>query len=324
MKRIAACLIAVILATPAPWTAASAQMELTDNLTPDPNDAEFVYEDIHNFVRAFEQLASGGDSVAILQAEYFDKGSPGLGAFISRYDLTAERLVRAIREHPDAYAAVGGKVEVLADEVPRYRGAYAEIKRLIPDAAFPPTYFLIGAHRGIGSGSEEGPLVTIEGESVEDIQGKFVTMLVHEMVHMEQVQAIGLDKYRAIFGPEKSLLALTVREGIAEYYAYEITGRMTQERARAFVLEHEGELWKRFQPDMLGTETGDWMWSRPADPEQPPHIAYVMGARITEAYYANAEDRDRATGEILSVVDYPAFLERSGYGEWIGIVNGGN
>jgi hypothetical protein len=324
MRCIAVYLVAATtLALVSPMTA-QAQMKLTDNLASDPNEAEFVYEDIHNFVRAFQLLAGGGDSVAILQAEYFDEGSLGLGAFVFRYDLTAERLVRAIREHPEAYAAVGSKLEALAGEVPRYRAAYAEIKRLIPDAAFPPTYFLIGAHRGIGSGSEEGPLVTIEGESVEDIQGKFVTMLVHEMVHMEQVQATGLDKYRAIFGPEKSLLALTIREGIAEYYAHQITGRMTQERARPFVLEHERELWERFQPEMLGTETGDWMWSRPADPEQPPHIAYVMGARITEAYFANVEDRDRATREVLSVVDYPAFLERSGYGEWIGTVTLGN
>lgn len=88
---------------------------------------------------------------------------------------------------------------------------------------------------------------------------------------------------------------------------------MTQDEARAFVEEHERELWQRFEKEMLGTETGDWMWAMPSDPAQPPHVAYVIGARITEAYYENATDKDQAVREILAVTDYRAFLERSGY-----------
>jgi hypothetical protein len=309
---LAAAAAALVLV---PGNAHGQQMTLTDNLEPDPSRAAFVQIDVRNFLRAFEMLESGGDSLAILQAEYVDRGSPGLNAFILRYELTAERLLNAIRKYPSDYAAVAEKSAVLMEQVDRYREAYAEIKRLIPDAAFPPTYFLIGAHRGIGSGSEEGPLVTIEGESIESLRGEFTPMLTHEMVHMQQVQAIGLDKYRAIFGPEKSLLALTIREGIAEYFADRVTGHMTQDEARAFVEQHESELWEQFQQEMLGTETGDWMWRRPSRPDQPPHVAYVLGARITAAYYDNAADKERAVREIMAVVDSPAFLERSGYGE---------
>lgn len=59
--------------------------------------------------------------------------------------------------------------------------------------------------------------------------------------------------------------------------------------------------------------TGDWMWRIPGDPNQPYHVAYVMGARIVEAYYNKAEDKLRAVAEILSVVDYEEFLKKSGY-----------
>jgi hypothetical protein len=38
-----------------------------------------------------------------------------------------------------------------------------------------------------------------------------------------------------------------------------------------------------------------------------------MGALITKAYYENADDKEQAIRDILSVTDYPAFLERSGY-----------
>jgi hypothetical protein len=38
-----------------------------------------------------------------------------------------------------------------------------------------------------------------------------------------------------------------------------------------------------------------------------------MGALITRAYYDNADDKVQAIQDILSVTDYPAFLERSRY-----------
>ncbi|MDX1741646.1 MAG: hypothetical protein R3178_10145, partial [Rhodothermales bacterium] len=79
--------------------------------------------------------------------------------------------------------------------------------------------------------------------------------------------------------------------------------------------EREAELWGRFKSEMMGQETGDWMWSQPADPEQPPHIAYYLGARIVKSYYDRAADKAEAVRQILSVTDYPAFLAASGYGE---------
>ncbi len=42
-------------------------------------------------------------------------------------------------------------------------------------------------------------------------------------------------------------------------------------------------------------------------------MAYMIGYRIVEAYHDRAEDKDAAIREILSVTDYPAFLEESGY-----------
>jgi hypothetical protein len=88
---------------------------------------------------------------------------------------------------------------------------------------------------------------------------------------------------------------------------------MTQEHARGFVLENEAALWERFTPEMLGTDDGDWMWATPQDQAQPPRVGYVMGALITQAYYEIANDKAQAIRDILSVTDYPAFLERSGY-----------
>jgi hypothetical protein len=292
---------------------ASAQIDAT----PDPERAQLVYEDLRNFSHAFEQLSGTGDSIAVLQAEYFDRASPGLAAFVDDYDLTPELLLNAIREHPAEYAAVKDKIPVLEEEEARYRAAYADLAAIVPNPMFTPTYFLVGSYRGIGSGSRAGTLITFEKHSVESLRGDIITLLVHEMAHMQQALAMGVQQYQAIYGPEGgSLLAFTIREGVAEYMADRVTGRMTQEDGREFLKAHERELWQRFEPEMLGAETGDWMWSRPSDPDQPAHIGYVLGARIVSVYYENAEDKDQAIRDILAVTDYPTFLERSGYPGW--------
>ena len=103
-------------------------------------------------------------------------------------------------------------------------------------------------------------------------------------------------------------------EGTAEFIADHITGRITQEDARAYMLEHEEEIWKLFQLQKDSRDTGDWMWSTPSDPDQPRDLAYAFGARIVEAYYAQASDKDKAMREILSVINYPSFLLESRYG----------
>ena len=55
------------------------------------------------------------------------------------------------------------------------------------------------------------------------------------------------------------------------------------------------------------------MWSTPSAPGQPRDVAYVLGSRIVEAYYAEARDKKVAVKEILSVTDYPGFLKTSRY-----------
>jgi len=308
--RVSIVVVATVIATS---SGAAAQGQWPLEVAVDPAEASFVTTDVHNFVRAHHRLTSEPDTLAVLQAEYLDQGSPGLRAFVARYDLTAEGLRAAIREHPDAYAALASNVQVMEAEVPTYRAAYAGLKRHIPDAVFPPTYLIVGEYRGIGTGSEAGPIATVENRGVEALRGSFTTLLVHEMVHMQQAMMLGAEKYQAIYGPERTVLALMIREGIAEHFADLVTGRMTQEKARPYVVAHERELWERFTPGMLESEDAGWMWSSPSDSEQPRGVGYVMGALITRAYYHHADDKERAVREILAVTDYREFLQRSGY-----------
>ena len=64
---------------------------------------------------------------------------------------------------------------------------------------------------------------------------------------------------------------------------------------------------------MLGPEAGDFLWSDPANSDQPRDIGYAIGARIVETFYAAAKDKIVATRVVLGVVDYIGFLNESGY-----------
>ncbi|UCE07965.1 MAG: hypothetical protein JSW07_08020 [bacterium] len=309
MKRIYSHFIICILIFSLNSSIAYAQ--LSKYLTIDPENASFVYEDIYHFVRAHALLTPESDSVAILQKEYLDRGTPGLKMFIEKYELTAESLVKAIRKHPEKYASLGEMPELLYAQEPSFRKAYAKLKDFIPNAVFLPTYFLIGDFRGIGSGSTEGTLISVE-KWIKPIDHKKTT-LVHELVHIQQVLAVGYDKYKALFGPEKSLLGLCIREGTAEFFADLVTGKIGQDEALEYTRRNEKRLWKWFKKEMYGQETGDWMWTKPTDPEQQQHVGYAMGYLIVKAYYDNAKDKAKAAREIIAVTNYSDFLEKSGY-----------
>jgi uncharacterized protein YjaZ len=205
---------------------------------------------------------------------------------------------------------------LLKVQEPRFRESYAKMKREFAGAVFPPTYYLVGAHRGIGSGSVEGPLISIEKETKESITGDLAATLVHEMTHMQQLALVGEAYFDIFSGPGRTLLALSIREGVATYVAERIEGGSSHKNAaRDYLIRHEKELWKRFSREMLESETGEWLWSEPDNPEQPQDVGYAIGSRIAETFYKRAEDKQQAIRDMLGVTDYEAFLKRSGYGE---------
>jgi hypothetical protein len=296
---------------------AGAQQRLTSNVKHDAAEAEYVYDDIENFLQATQAIAGGMDSTDALRSFYFDPASPGLLMFVEKYDLTVERLRAAMANYPEAYARIDGTLRALREQEPSFIETYEKISEVLPGAVFPPTYFVVAGHRGIGSGSIEGPLISIEKNTPESVeQGDFEPTLVHEMVHMQQLAATG-EAYFAIFsGPERTLLAHSIREGGATWFAELITGGSRHKNeARDYYLASEREIWEAFSLDMYGTDMGDWLWEKPADPEQPQDLGYAIGARIVQTYYETAAEPGRAAMEIMAITDYPEFLSRSGYPE---------
>jgi hypothetical protein len=289
---------------------------LVAEVASDPAAAVFVAADVEHFLEAMAAVDAGEEPASALERLYFARATPGLRMFREKYDLTHERLLAALEKYPEDYARIGATLRHLRAREEAFRAAYAGLAREVPDAVFPPTYFVVAAHRGIGSGSVEGPLVSIEKESPESIDRDLAATLVHEMVHMQQLAAVGPAYFEIFSGPGRSLLALSIREGAATWLAERVTGGSEHKNAaRDFLREHEPGLWASFHETMLGPETGDWLWRQPADPRQPRDVGYAIGARIAASYFERHGESGEAMSEILEVTDYPGLLARSGYPE---------
>lgn len=287
---------------------------LQATVTRDPRAAELVFRDVENFLRA-RAAAEGEVSLEeALQREYFDRASPGLRMYMAKYGLTLERLLRAIESEPADYDRIPENLVALRARADAFRATYAKLSRTLPGAVFPPTYFLVAEHHGRSSGSIEGPLISVEHHTPTTIEHDLPATLVHEMVHMQQLNAVG-ERYFEIFsGPGRSLLALSIREGAATFFAEVVAGGSPfKNEARRYLEAHEEATWSRFESMMLGPETGDFLWSQPEDPEQPRDVGYAIGARIVETFYEQQEDKVKAAEVILGITDYPAFLALSGY-----------
>lgn len=295
------------------WSHVQAQLQC--ELTNDPSKVEVIYDDVFNFLRAIKMLKVDVDSVAILQREYIDKATIGFEEYIREADLSAELFVEAIRQRSDEYASLRDLPKQLTLQIDNIHKGYEGLKKIIPNAVFMPSYIFIGTHKGSNSQPSEYGLMTSVSELDEDIE-KLYVILVHETIHVQQALTVGMEEYMSILGgPKTSLLALALREGTAYFFTLLSTGEHTHKDTYDYYIENERELWARFKTEMKEPSPGDWMWNKPEDPDQPYDVGYVVGARIVETYYNNAEDKGKAVQDILAITDYFGFLKKSGYSE---------
>ena len=307
--KISAALV-MALALFAPDALAQLELDLTD----DPAKVRLIDDDVKNFLKAMDRLDAENDWASIIQTEYLDKASPGLKEFIREKGVKAEEFVQAIKERKEKYDSLHALPEQLARQEKKIREAFTGLKRIIPNAMFMHVYYLVGPNPGaMGEPSEYGLMISMS-ELDRDIENIHL-LLVHETIHVLQALTIGMEEYQAIFGPKLSLLALAIREGAAYYLTLLSAGGHTHEESWDYYIQNEKDLWQRFQADMNENTPGDWMWGKPADPEQPPLLGYIVGARIVEAYYNRLKDKEKAVQDILAITDYKGFLEKSGYGK---------
>jgi hypothetical protein len=299
------CLLAGLMNVPA----------LAQEVTTNPDGVRLQVEDIRRLAAVLRSINSAAvrDTAAVIQREYLAPASPGLRAYAERYDVTGARIASALAAQPSLYATLDALADSILAQQHQLRSGFRQLLELFPDAVFPPIWFVVGHNGPGGMNRQEGVIIAAEGftRRPEDV----VPLVLHELGHFQSAMVQGVEVYRRVFGPDRTLLALALREGSADLIAELTTGRHINPAAERYGLAHEPELWSRFREEMHRREPGDWMFVRPANPDWPPDLGYWIGYRIAKSYYEQAADKRRAILDILGLTDFDAFLRSSRYAE---------
>ncbi len=286
-----------------------------------PEDVKLITSDIDHFWTAYEAARRDtAQARASFRRAYFDKASVGLQDY---YDLKIKSdalFTKRILRRPQYYSSIRATTLAIAGEKPRIVTAFRHFQELYPAVRFQNIYFVVGSWVSGGTVSDAGLLIgadqTANGPGVNTSELSLVqrnrcapvsdmpSLMVHELVHRNQ-------------GPQDgTLLSYALSEGMADFVAELVTGRVTNARLHPYGNAHEKELWADFQKEMLGTDSDNWIAnSQQETPAKPCDLGYYVGYRIVQAYYDRTPDKKQALADILNVRDAKAFLARSGYAE---------
>ena len=133
----------------------------------DPQKALFTADDVTLFWKAYDYWqndlkADPAKLAEVLQKQYLDPGSQGVKDFIPDRIVSAQHLATKIIESRSYYEGVRSNQQRIQSALPEIRKGFAELKKLYPDAVFPPVYFVIGAISSGGTSSSHGLMIGAE------------------------------------------------------------------------------------------------------------------------------------------------------------------
>lgn len=290
-----------------------AQAQLEVEVTSDPSQVKLNYYDLNNFLAVMDLIEDSHDPVEIVQKYYLSRASKAFQDQIDSRNITAEKMAAFIKDNPETMKKLRELPKNLRLQEDAIRQALTDLTKVIPEPIFLPVYYMVVDRGGfMGEPSEFGIKVAMSRAS--DDYSRICPLIVHEMIHVQQALAVGIETYQRIYGPDMSLLSLSLREGVATYLTRVALGKPADKKAYEYFKANEKALWNKFQKEKSNKQPGGWMWSKPAIEGQPRDMGYQMGAAIIEHFYTNAQDKEQAMKEILSITDYQGFLEKSGYG----------
>jgi len=89
----------------------------------DPAAAAFVYDDIRNFLSAFDRIQAGANPREALELEYFARATPGLKALSARKGVSAATMAKSVRRQASDYRWLSNLAAQLIRHEPAMRKA---------------------------------------------------------------------------------------------------------------------------------------------------------------------------------------------------------
>lgn len=288
----------------------------------DPAKALIVTSDIDLFWKAYDRATPANDLI-VYRDEYLKKGSTGLKEFTRVRIGSVCGLVDVVDAHPDYFKKLRSSTSKIAGFEPKIRAAFFKLKEIYPDAVFPSVYFVIGKMNSGGTLTDKGLLIGAEMYGLTDDTDRSELDAWHQAVlsgveKVPYIVAHELIHYQQDTVADSTLLGASIREGSADFIGELISGGQINPHLHKYGNPREKELWDKFSKEMNGNERSNWLYQGERAKDGPADLGYYMGYKIVESYYKKAADKDQAIREILTIKDFKAFFEKSGYAEKFG------
>ena len=265
--------------------------------------------DVDLFYRIYD-AAGGRPSEASLEADYLQAGSDGLRTFARLRATTGKRIADAVAASPEIYQSARGCAAALPKVKSRLQAALGALAAQVPEARFPPVTIAVGRGRPVGVGDPAtGVQIGLEALCAAsflnpDIEDRFVYVITHEYVHVQQHPALGN-------GEAPTVLEASLMEGIAEFITEQIAGSVSYGHLAEATKGRELDIETAFAAEANGTGLSAWLYN--TGEASPADLGYWTGYRIAKAYYRNSPDKSAAIREMLAVEDAESFLKSSGW-----------
>ena len=266
-------------------------------------------EDVERFYRVYE-AANGQPTAEQLQHDYLDAGTEGLHQFAKIRHISGEAIAATLSKRPAIYADAKRCTAVLPRVRERLTLAMRKLGGLYPEARFPPVTIAVGRGKPVGVGSPvTGVQIGLEALCATNwlnanVEDRFVNVISHEYVHVQQVQALVDDE-------KPTVLSMSLIEGAADFVGELISGDVSYAYLKDMTKGREKEIEMAFVADMTSRDLSHWLYN--STPEKPADLGYWVGYRIVKSYYQHASDKRRALREIIEMSDPERFLAKSGW-----------
>lgn len=292
---------------------------------------EVVTRDVALFWQVYDRVKAEPDrdrQLLILQRDYLDQGTPGLAAFAQAKGYDAASYVDAIRSYPGYWDSVRPRTGLAPDVVVRVDRYLQRFRELYPALKPATIYFEMGALRSAGTTQGDKVLIGAEmatGDHSVDVsqmperlqrffQRYFASrpldnldlLIIHETVHTQE------------HGERSSLLAQAVYEGVADFVAEQVTGRLPDLEYVRYGPLHDAAIRQAFARDMRGNDYGRWLYNDTSNEFVTSDLGYYVGYAICQAYHRKSADKAESIRQMIELdfaddAKVQAFVDASGY-----------
>jgi Predicted Zn-dependent protease (DUF2268) len=287
--------------------------------TTNPNKLKIIDTDIHNFWKAYD-LAEKDllNAEKIYMDSYINKGTMALQYYYINKIESINNFVYMHNIRKKYYATIKKNTLKAGQLKSTYQKSFVNLKKIYPQAIFPPVYFVIGKLRSAGTSSSEGLILGIDqacmSPSVDTTElsnwekaniSTFENLphtVAHELIHFQQDG----------MASDTTLLKAAILEGMADFIGELISGKSANENLLTYGKGKEKEIWDDFKKEMYLNRAHKWIANgEQKDSGKPSDLGYWVGYQICKAYYEQAKDKKKAIYEMLHIKDYKKFLEQS-------------